>query len=213
MAWFIAEHPVLLAAMEQAASSGFDRHICHLAGALFVFQHRRGHWHDRAATQQAALDAARRLGDRIEQARAHRNLGFAHGDLGRYEDAHLHLGRALELSGAGDPAGQAWTHHHRDLVYAMQGRDADALDAAQQALELFSTVGDRYGQASTLAHLGASHYAAGDSDAARQAWRRAWELLDGLDPSAADQIRTQLHQFDASAAAAFPAMLEAAGLG
>ena len=293
MAWFIAEHPVLLAAMEQAASSGFDRHICHLAGALFVFQHRRGHWHDLAATQQAALDAARRQGDRIEQARAHRNLGFADADFGRYEDAHLHLGRALELYGAGDPAGQAWTHHHRDLVYAMQGRDADALDAAQQALELFSTVGDRvgqamaltdvgwyhgrlgnhqqalafcrqalalhqeldnrayqahtwsclgdtyqrlgnqpqaidcyrhalelfrelgdrYGQASTLAHLGASHYAASDSDAARQAWRRAWELLDGVDPSAADQIRTQLHQFDASAAAAFPVRLEAAGLG
>ena len=292
MAWFLAEHPVLLAAMEQAAASGFDRHVCHLAVALFVFLHRRGHWHDRAATQQAALDAARRLGDPIEQARAHRNLAAAAADLGRFDDADLHLRRAHKLSAAaGDPLGQAWVHYCRNLVYAVQCRSDDALDAAQQALDLFRTAGDlagqamaltdvgwyhgrlgnpqralvlcrqalalhqeldnrtyqahtwsclaeihhhigdrpqaiacyeqalalfrefgdRYAEASTLAHLGASHYAAGDSDAARQVWWRASELLDGLDPSAADQIRTQLHQLDASAAAAFPASLEAAG--
>jgi len=292
MAWFTAERRVLLAAIEQAARGGFDRHACQLAWTLFVFLHRRGHWQDRAATQHAALDAARRLGDRGAQARAHRHLGFAYAELGRYQDAQLHLGRALELSvDAGDPAGEAWTQHFRDLVLGMQGRNADALDAAEralrlfeatgdrvgqaialtdvgwyhgrlghhqqalafcgealrlhqeldnrsyqahtwsclgdthhhlgghaqaiacyrQALELFREFGDRYGEASTLAQLGASHYAAGDSGAARQAWRRAWELLDGLDPSAADQIRTLLHQLDASAAAAFPARLEAAG--
>jgi DNA-binding SARP family transcriptional activator/Flp pilus assembly protein TadD len=291
-AWFLAEHPVLLAAMEQAAANGFDRHVCHLAVSMFVFLHRRGHWHDRAVTQQAALDAARRLGDRTEQARAHRNLAAAAADLGRFDDADLHLRRALELSGAaGDPLGQAWVHYRRNLVYAVQCRSDDALDAAQQALDLFQTAGDlagqamaltdvgwyhgrlgnhqralvlcrqalalhqeldnrtyqahtwsclaeihhhigdrpqaiacyeqalalfrefgdRYAEASTLAHLGASHYAAGDSDAARQVWWRAWELLDGLDPSAADQIRTQLHQLDPFAAAAFPARLEAAG--
>jgi DNA-binding SARP family transcriptional activator len=293
MAWFTAEHPVLLAAMQHATTSGFDRHVCHLAQALFVLLHRRGHWHDRVVTQQAALDAARRLGDQTEQARAHRNLAAAAADLGRFDEAHLHLRRALELAGAaGDPLGQARVHYRRNLVYAIQGRSDDALDAAQQALklfqaagdlagqamaltdvgwyqgrlgnhqqaivlcrralvlhqeldnrvyqahtwsclaeihhhlgdqpqviacyqqalELFQEFGDRYAEASTLAHLGASLHAAGDSGAACQAWRRAWGLLDGLDPSAADQIRTQLYQLDPSAAAAFPARLEAAGL-
>jgi tetratricopeptide (TPR) repeat protein len=123
------------------------------------------------------MDAARRLGDRDAQARAHRFLGFAYADLGRFHDAHLHLRRALELSGEiGDPAGQAWTHHYRDLVDGLQGRDADALDAAQRALRLFE--------------------AAGDPDAARDAWQEARAILGEFDPSAADQVRTRIHRFD-----------------
>jgi tetratricopeptide (TPR) repeat protein len=158
MAWFTAEHRVLLAAIDHAARTGFDRHACQLAWTLFVFLHRQGHWHDRAAIQHAALDAARRLGDRAAQARAHRFLGFAYADLGRFHDAHLHLRRALELSGEiGDPAGQAWTHHYRDLVYGLQGRDADALDAAQSALRLFEAAGDRVGQAIALTDVGWYH--------------------------------------------------------
>jgi DNA-binding SARP family transcriptional activator/tetratricopeptide (TPR) repeat protein len=158
MAWFSAEHRVLLAAMNQAAHARFDRHTCQLARALFVYLHRRGHWHDRVATQQAALDAAQRLGDRTEQGRAHRNLAEAYADLGRYDDAHRHLDRALDLYGdLGDLAGQAWVHYHQNLVYGLEGRDAEALDSAQQALLLFQTVGDRVGQAIALTDVGWYH--------------------------------------------------------
>jgi DNA-binding SARP family transcriptional activator len=155
MAWLAAERPVLLAAVERATRAGFLRHACQLAWALDVFLQRRGHWHDRAATQQAALDAARRLGDRGAQARSHRHLGFADADLGHHDAAERHLDRALELSeAAGDLAGQAWTHYHRNLVYGLQGRDADALAAAQQALGLFQAAGDRVGQAIALTDVG-----------------------------------------------------------
>jgi DNA-binding SARP family transcriptional activator/tetratricopeptide (TPR) repeat protein len=158
MAWFTAEHRVLLATIEQAARDGFDRHTCQLAWTLFVYLHRRGRWHDRAATQHAALDAARRLGDRGAQARAHRYLGSAYADLGRHQDAHLHLRRALELCGeVGDPAGEAWTHHYRDLAYGLQGRDTDALDAALRALDLFQAAGDRVGRAIALSDVGWYH--------------------------------------------------------
>ncbi|HEX8928841.1 MAG TPA: BTAD domain-containing putative transcriptional regulator, partial [Actinomycetota bacterium] len=105
LAWFAAERQVLLGAIEQAGRDGSHRHACQLAWTLFVFLHRQGHWHDRVVTQHAALDAARWLGDRGAQARAHRYLGSADADLGRYDDAHRHLGRALQLSQqAGDTA-------------------------------------------------------------------------------------------------------------
>jgi tetratricopeptide (TPR) repeat protein len=292
MAWLAAEEPVLLAAVNRSAHAGFHRHTCHLARALFVHLHRRGHWHDRAATQRAALDAARRLGDRAEQARAHRNLAAATADLGRYDDAHRHLRRALDLCrDLGDLTGQAWAHYHRNLVYGLQGRQAEALEEAQralqlfrdtgdrvgqavalsdvgwyhgrlgdhrqavalcrqalalhrqldnrayqahtwsclgdthlhlgdhpqatacyhQALELFQELGDRYAEASTLAHLGACHHAAGDPVAARGSWQQARELLDTLDPSAADQVRTQLRQLSQPAAEAFLAGDRGAG--
>jgi DNA-binding SARP family transcriptional activator/tetratricopeptide (TPR) repeat protein len=158
MAWFFAEHHVLLAAIERAARDGFDDHACHLAWALFVVLHRRGRWHDRAATQLAAVEAARRLGDRVAESRAHRYLGYACADLGGYDDAHRHLGRALELSdAAGDTAGRAWTHYYRDLVHGQQGRDAEALDAAQRALRLFQAAGDRVGEAIALTDVGWYH--------------------------------------------------------
>jgi DNA-binding SARP family transcriptional activator/tetratricopeptide (TPR) repeat protein len=158
MAWFTAERPALLAAIEEAARAGLLLHACQLAWTLDVFLQRRGHWHDRAATQRAALDAARRLGDRGAQARSHRNLGFADADLGRHDAAERHLNRALELSeAAGDLAGQAWAHYHRNLVYGLQGRDADALAAAQRALELFQAAGDQVGQASALTDVGWYH--------------------------------------------------------
>jgi DNA-binding SARP family transcriptional activator/tetratricopeptide (TPR) repeat protein len=182
LAWFTAEHPVLLAAMQQATTSGFDRHVCHLAGALFVFQHRRGHWHDRAMTQQAALDAARRLGDPTEQARAHRNLGTAAADLGRFDEAHLHLRRALELAGAaGDPDRQARIHYSRNLVYAIQGRSDDALDAAQQALKLFQAAGDLAGQAMALTDVGWYHGRLGNHEQALLLCSRALTLHQELD--------------------------------
>jgi DNA-binding SARP family transcriptional activator len=182
MAWFTAEHRVLLAAIDHAARTGFDRHACQLAWTLFVFLHRQGHWHDRAAIQHAALDAARRLGDHDGQARAHRFLGFAYADLGRFHDAHLHLRRALELSGEiGDPAGQAWTHHYRDLVYGLQGRDADALDAAQRALRLFEAAGDRVGQAIALTDVGWYHGRLGHHQQALAFCTRALRLHQELD--------------------------------
>ena len=158
MEWLAAEHHVLLASITQAARAGFHRHACHLAWTLFVYLHRQGHWHDRVATQQAALNSAQHLGDKTEQARAHRNLAAAHADLGRYDDAHLHLRDALELSGdSGDVTGQAWTYYVSNLVYALQGSSADALDSAQQAVARFQAADDRIGQALALTDVGWHH--------------------------------------------------------
>jgi tetratricopeptide (TPR) repeat protein len=170
MAWFTAERPVLLAALPAAAGRGLDRHVCHLARALFVFLHPLGRWHDRVEAQRAAVAAARGLNDPAEESHAHRNLAFALADLGRFDEAHANLDAALARS-QDNLAGQAWTHYHRDIVYAIQGRERAALAAAR-------TTGQEH-------------------------WRRAHAVLDGLDPSATDQIHTQLTIIDAALADAF----------
>jgi DNA-binding SARP family transcriptional activator len=181
MAWLTAEHRVLLGVVDQAGRDGFDRHVCHLARATSVFFHRRGHWEDRATVHSAALAAAHRLGDRAEEARAHRNLATVYADLARFDDAQDHFGQALELAeAAGDTLGQAQVHYERNLAYTTQGRNAEALAAAEEALRRFQDVGNQVGEAAALTDVGWGHGRLGDHRQALELLGRALALHEEL---------------------------------
>ncbi|MGM1063044.1 ATP-binding protein [Saccharothrix sp. Mg75] len=62
LAWFTAEHRVLLAVTAQR-DPGFDAHVHGLARTLSTYLYRAGYWHDWVFAEQAALRAARRAGD------------------------------------------------------------------------------------------------------------------------------------------------------
>jgi tetratricopeptide (TPR) repeat protein len=158
LAWFDAEHAVLLAAIEQAASAGLQVHTWQLASAMTTFFNRRGHWHDRASTDGTALTAARKVGDRSAQAHAHRRLALTHIWLGRYDQAHAHLQDALALFEAlGDRTGQAHTHRSFARASSRQGHYRPALDHAKQALDLYRTTNDSAGLALALNAVGWYH--------------------------------------------------------
>ncbi|WP_328348888.1 AfsR/SARP family transcriptional regulator [Micromonospora sp. NBC_00421] len=61
--WFAAERPHLVAAVEAAAGTGFDRHAWQLAWCLTTFCNRQGHWNDVTVTQRTALRCAERIAD------------------------------------------------------------------------------------------------------------------------------------------------------
>ena len=155
LGWFMVEHRTLLAAIDLAALTGHDTHSWQLAWSLSIFLEMRGHWHDWAATQQAALAAARRLADPAAQAHAHRILARAHIRLGNTSQAENHLDRALDLHGhTGNLTGQARTYVDLGDVRANQGRITDALDVNRQALALFGAASHRGGQAYALNNMG-----------------------------------------------------------
>ncbi|MGD0704489.1 MAG: BTAD domain-containing putative transcriptional regulator [Trebonia sp.] len=130
--WLEAEHPVLLAAITQAAAHGCDPHACQLPWTLSTFLDWQGKWHDNLAVQTVSLAAAQRLGNLTEQARTHRLLGNACARLGAYPDARTHQHRALDLyRQLGDHAGQAGTHYNLVTTFELQGRNRAALDHAQ----------------------------------------------------------------------------------
>jgi hypothetical protein len=123
LAWFTAEHAMLMAAVDHAATGGFDTHAWQLAWTLTDFLDRRGRWHDLATVGRVALAAAGRRADPTAQARAHRYLAYAYTRLGRFDDAHTQLRHALDLtSRAGNRVGQA--DIHRTLAQAGNGRTA-----------------------------------------------------------------------------------------
>jgi DNA-binding SARP family transcriptional activator len=137
LAWFDAEHHVLVAAISMAADRGFDVHAWKLAWTMETFFYRRGHWSDWAAAQRTALGAARRLGDQNAESNAGRGIASALIELGEYEDALGHLNAALRVSEeAGNLPRQARVQMDIGRIYEAQGRYQEALAHSQQGLSL-----------------------------------------------------------------------------
>jgi tetratricopeptide (TPR) repeat protein len=163
LAWFTTEHTVLLATIDQAASTGSDTHAWQLAWTLTPFLDRQGHWHDWITTQQTGLDAARRVANTPGQAHAHVYLARAHAQLGLHDAAHDHHQQAHHLYRAlGDHAGQAYTHISVGMMFSRQGRHQEALHHTQQALDLYQATDNRAGQARALNNIGWYYIELGD---------------------------------------------------
>ncbi len=142
MAWFTTEHHTLLAVVEQAAGSGMDGHPWQLAWTMDHVLQRRGTWHELAIVHRTALHAAQRGGDRCGQAQAHRGLAGAYSLLGRYDDAHRHLGQALTLFvELGDLTGEANVHDNLGWLLNRQGLPREALAHYWKALDRFQVSG------------------------------------------------------------------------
>jgi DNA-binding SARP family transcriptional activator/tetratricopeptide (TPR) repeat protein len=179
--WFGAEYPLLLAAVELAGAAGFDTHAWQLARDLVNFLDARGLWHESAASQQAALAAATRLGNKHAQADAHRLLARVYTELGSLTDAHTHLRRALELYEAlGEETGQAHSHHYLAALWERQSDYARALPHAHQALELYRRTGHRAGQAAALNAAGWCHAQLGDYEQALERCSQALAVQERI---------------------------------
>jgi len=177
LAWFEAEHQVLLAAIALAAGSGFDSHAWQLPWALTPFLQARGHWQERAATQRTALAAATRLGDTAAQALSGRLLANACTDLGDHDLARGHYASSLTLyQRLGNRLGEAKIHQNLGMLAARQGRYAVAIGHAEQALRLYQAIGDKASEAGALNDLGWCHGLLGDYQQARTFCRQALTL-------------------------------------
>ncbi|MGW2291228.1 BTAD domain-containing putative transcriptional regulator [Streptomyces phaeochromogenes] len=178
LAWFTAEHPVLLAVLRQAADAELDTHTWQLARALATYLQRRGHWHDLLACQRSGLHAALRLADERGQAHAHLGLALAQIRLLRFDDAHRHLGQALDLFGrVGDRVGQGHTRNTIVMAYSLENR-YDTEHHLIQALEDFRAADHRAGQAKVLNNLGWYHATLRDRTALTYC-QQALDLLKG----------------------------------
>jgi len=181
LAWFAAEHRVLLAAVGLASGSGRDTRTWQLALGLATFLDRQGHWDELAAMQSAALAAAQRLGDLPREANAHSALANAYIKLGRYADADRHLRQALDLLGdGGDPRIRGRVQHILAWILSRQDSHAASVRHSRTALELYSEVDHRHGQAGALNLIGWSLAHLGDHQEALAHCQRALALHQEL---------------------------------
>jgi DNA-binding SARP family transcriptional activator/tetratricopeptide (TPR) repeat protein len=181
LAWFLAEHQVLVAAVRQAGEVRADTHARALAWALWHYFDRRGHWHDGVTTGSVEVAAAARSGGPTVRAGAHRRLARAYERLGRYAEAHTHLEYALRLcQEAGDRFELADTHHYLALLLERQGDPGAALDHTRRAHDLFRAAGHRSAQAWALNGIGWYHALLGQHTRALAYCRRALRRLEEL---------------------------------
>jgi tetratricopeptide (TPR) repeat protein len=177
LAWFEAEHQVLLAALTLAAGSGFDTHTWQLAWAMKNFLQARGYRQELAAAQRAALAAATRLEDAAAQAVCNRLLGLACIDLGDHDGARAHLASSLALyQRLSNQLGQGKVHQNLGFAAEREGRSTDALAHAEQALRLYRAIGDEANEAAALNGVGWCHGLLGDYQQAQAFCRQALVL-------------------------------------
>jgi tetratricopeptide (TPR) repeat protein/transcriptional regulator with XRE-family HTH domain len=177
LAWFEAEHHVLLATIALADSTRFAVHAWQLPWAMSSFLRARGYYQEWVAIQRTALAAATRLGDTTGQATSSRLLGHACIELGDHEQAHTHLARSLDLCRRlGYHLGEASSHRNLGALAERQGRYIDALGHAEQALHLYQAAGHRAAEAVGLNNVGYSHALLGDYRQARTFCRQALAL-------------------------------------
>jgi DNA-binding SARP family transcriptional activator len=180
MAWFEAEHQVLIGAA-RAAQAGYGACAWKLPSVIADFLDRRGHWRESAAIQRTALAAARSLGDTAAQAMVGRDLGRACAWLTDYDQARTHMTESLALyRKLGDVGGQARAHQSLAWLAGREGRVRDSIQHAELALDMFRAAGNRAGQAAALNGLGYSHVLLGEAQRAGPFCRQALALNQEL---------------------------------
>jgi tetratricopeptide (TPR) repeat protein/transcriptional regulator with XRE-family HTH domain len=177
MAWFEAEHQVLLAAATLAAEPTSDSHAWQLPWAITPYLRPRGYFQELAAIQRPALAAAIRLGDIGGQAVAARLLADACLDLGDDDQALGYCSVGLELyRRLGNRLGEAKIHQSLGVLEGRQGHYADALGHDEHALRLYQAIGNKAGQADALNDTGCDYAQRGDYERARACCQQALAL-------------------------------------
>jgi tetratricopeptide (TPR) repeat protein len=218
LAWFTAEHQVLLATVTLAAGAGTDPRAWQLPCALAEYLCLRGHRHEQATVMGTAVAAAARLVDPLGQAMSLRRLAMACYFTGDFDQARAHLEHCLPLyQRAGDRTGEATAQKNLSIFAEAQGLHAVALGDTEQALFLFQASGHEAGQAASLADIGWYRALLGDYQQARAACEQALALTARLgscsvEPAILDTlgyIELQLGNYAQAASHFESALLEA----
>lgn len=135
--WGEREHTNLLEAVRLCREYELDDTTWRLAAMLWGFFSQQRHHRDLIAVNEAALDAARRLGDARAEVRTRNNLATALCVVGRAEEALEHLQACVDYHEArGDFQRAANTLSNLGIASAQVGRHDEAVAQFRRSIEL-----------------------------------------------------------------------------
>jgi DNA-binding SARP family transcriptional activator len=177
LAWYDDERGNIVAAARQAADDGLLEVATRLPPTLFPMFNRRSNWADCVTAHRVAAASAAKSGDRLGQAWALNNLGYALVSI-RDLEAFEHLEQSLALRHAlGDTRGEAQTAialgegHLR-----MHGPGDVAVRHLRRAADLLRPAGASALLAAAVNNLGETHYMLGDLGAAAECYAESSDL-------------------------------------
>jgi DNA-binding SARP family transcriptional activator len=177
LAWYDGEWANLVAATRQAAAAGLHEIASRLPPTLFVLFNRRSNWADCVTTHRIAAESARKAGDRLGEAWALNQLGFA---LARMRDGEAfgHLEQALAIRRElGDTVGEAQTAIALGEGHLkVNGPGENALQYMQHAVDLLLPTGASSLLAVALNNLGEVYYRLDNLAAAKECYAHAYDI-------------------------------------
>jgi tetratricopeptide (TPR) repeat protein/transcriptional regulator with XRE-family HTH domain len=181
LAWARAERASLLACLDHAAGTGQHARVIALTAGLTGLLRSDGPWADAITRHEAAVHAARHLGDWLGQANALNDLGDVRRLTDDYPAAAQALEQALDLyRDLGDRLGQANAVSNLGTVRWATGEYPAAAQDYERALGIYRDLGDRLGRANALKDLGLVRQRTGEYPAAAQALKQALDLYRDL---------------------------------
>ncbi|PMR62148.1 hypothetical protein C1A38_05285 [Verrucosispora sp. ts21] len=175
---------------QQLADLDGQAHSHLMLGRCYAWQSR---YADALLHAQQALTTYRETGNRAWEARSLTDVGRIHGYLGDHKQCIQLCQVALKLCRAtGDDDGQAAALHTLGRAIIRLGRYRDAVAPLQEAVRLRNRLADQYEEAETLVDLGDGLHELRDAAAARDAWQRAFDILQALVHPAAEDVQLKL---------------------
>jgi tetratricopeptide (TPR) repeat protein len=175
--WLDRERATLVAVAGHAAAHGWPAHATRLAATLARYLRNGAHFPEALAVFSHALDAARRVGDRVAEAAVLNQLGLADWQLSRFQQATDNFRQALALFRAeGDRAGEGYALGSMGLAETTLCRYEQAAIHQQEAVAIFREAGDRFGEAWALGLLGHARRGQGRYQEAASYCRQSLDL-------------------------------------
>ena len=185
-----AERAHVLRVVEACSAGHARRGALALLWATERYLLDQGHWTALGTALRQCLDAARALGDSIEEANCIQSLGDVHRMLDEYGAARERYEEARPIFAAiGDRLGEANCIQRLGDVHRMLAEYGAARERYEEARPIYAAIGDRYSLATTLTYLGRSHRGLGDTERARQCLLEAVRLFEEIGSRWADWAR------------------------
>ena len=153
--WLDLERRCLMALLRQASIDGHDGVVISLAVTMTRYFEVGSHWGDWVTAGEAALVAARRIGDRKAEGEVLASLARVARLRRRPDLALTYFDGAIDIfSELGEAALHASATTNRGVVFREQHRFVEATASFDEALQLYHDLGDRRGVAETLNNMG-----------------------------------------------------------
>jgi len=177
LAWYDDERANIVAATRQAAAVGLHEIASRLPSTLFPMFNRRNNWADCVTTHRVAAESAAKIADRLSEAWALNQLGFAGVKL-RDPEGFGHLERALAIRHEfGDILGEAQTAISLSTGHlTIHGAGEDALQYLRRAATLLEPMGAISLRSVALNNLGEVYFGLNDLDAAAECYQEALHI-------------------------------------